>query len=74
MVNLYLNLAKTPSFNIYSGRSHLNLAKEFTIYKGGRKGFIVYIYMKSEFEYKELKGSLFSSYGAGHETSALHLK
>lgn len=41
-------LAKTPPFDVNSGRSHFDLSREFTIAKGGRKGFIVYIYLKED--------------------------
>lgn len=56
--------AQTPPFDVNSGRSHFELVREFTISKGGRKGFIVYVH--SSEGYKELKGSPFSSYGAAH--------
>ena len=59
-------LAQTPPFDISSG-SHSELVRKFTIAKGGRKGFVVYIYESSESnKLKELKGSPFSSYAAGH--------
>lgn len=58
--------AQTPPFDVNSGRSHFELVREFTISKGGRKGFIVYIYVRESEGYKELKGSPFSTYGAGH--------
>ena len=55
-------LAQTPPFDISSG-SHSELVRKFTIAKGGRKGFVVYIYESSESnKLKELKGSPFSSY------------
>lgn len=64
-------LDKTPPFDISNGCSHSELVRKFTIAKGGRKGFSVYIYEYPEFnpmsEYKELKGSPFSTYGAGHQ-------
>ena len=44
----------------------MELVKEFTVSKGGRKGFTVYVYECGSKGYKELKGSPFSSYGAGH--------
>ena len=60
--------SQTPPFDISTGRSHFELVKEFTIAKGGRKGFTVYIYEeKSPHKYKELKSSPFSTYGDGHE-------
>lgn len=68
-------LAQTPPFDISSGRSHFGLVKEFTIAKGGRKGFSVYIYeLKNptpSAKYIELKGSPFSTYGGGHEAIGL---
>ena len=45
--------------------NHLNLAKKFTISKGGRSGFTVHIY-DLEIGGKEITGSPFSTYGAGH--------
>ena len=66
-------LAQTPPFDISSGRSHFELVREFTIAKGGRKGFIVYIYERTESnKLKQLKGSPFSTYGAGHEVIGLN--
>lgn len=64
-------LATTPPFDVTTGSSHFDLVKNFTISKGGRKGFIVYIYeVESNCEAagvkRELKGSPFSTYGAGH--------
>jgi hypothetical protein len=59
-------LAPTPPFDISSDRGHLELVKEFTVSKGGHKGFTVYVYECGSKGYKELKGSPFSSYGAGH--------
>ena len=65
-------LKKTPPFNISNGRSHLELVREFTIAKGGRKGFIVHIYeCNSRSDLKEVKGSPFSTYGDGHEVLGL---
>ena len=65
-------LLQTAPFDVNSGRSHLDLVKELTISKGGRKGFTVYIYVQDSSlnirgGFKELKGSPFSTYGAGHE-------
>lgn len=37
-------LALPAPFNLNSGKSHSQLVKEFIISKGGRKGFIVYVY------------------------------
>nr|YP_008964966.1 LAGLIDADG endonuclease [Annulohypoxylon stygium]AHB33525.1 LAGLIDADG endonuclease [Annulohypoxylon stygium] len=68
-------LAQTPPFDLSSGRSHFELVREFTIAKGGRKGFSVYIYELNEqtpsAKYIELKGSPFSTYGDGHEAIGL---
>ena len=58
--------AQTPPFDVNSNRSHFELVREFTISKGGRKGFIVYIYVRESEGHKELNGSPFSTYGAGH--------
>jgi hypothetical protein len=57
--------AQPAPFDISSGMSHFKLAREFTISKGGRHGFTVHIY-DMESGGKELAGSPFSSYGAGH--------
>ncbi len=58
-------LALPAPFDVTKGLSHFELVREFTINKGGRKGFIVYIYDR-ESGGKELEGSPFSTYGAGH--------
>ncbi len=63
--------SQTPPFDISTGSSHLELAKKFTITKGGRKGFTVYIYEEISHKYKELKNSPFSTYGDGHEVLGL---
>lgn len=63
---------QTPPFDISSGRSHLELVKDYTIAKGGRKGFTVYIYeCNSTSDLKEMKGSPYSTYGDGHEILGL---
>lgn len=63
---------QTPPFDISSGRSHLELVKEYTIAKRGRKGFTVYIYeCNSTLDLKEMKGSPYSTYGDGHEILGL---
>ena len=68
-----LNLfEQTPPFDISSGRSHFELVREFTIVRGGRKGFKVHIYeCNTESNLKEVKGSPFSTYGDGHEVLGL---
>lgn len=33
-----------PPFDIYSGKSNFILAKEYSLSKGSRKGFKVYVY------------------------------
>lgn len=42
--------AQTPPFKVNSGSSHFGLVREFTIFftkkMGGRKGFIVYVYIR----------------------------
>jgi hypothetical protein len=58
-------LALPAPFDISRGLTHFKLAREFTINKGGRKGFTVYVY-DSEEGGKELTGSPFSTFGAGH--------
>ncbi len=64
-------LAQTPPFDISTG-SHSELVKKFIIAKGGRDGFIVYIYESTESnKLKELEGSPFSTYGDGHESIGL---
>ena len=40
-------LAQTPPFDVYSGNSHLNLAKEFTISKGAVK-VLLFIFMNNQ--------------------------
>lgn len=63
---------QTPPFDISSGRNHLELVREFTIAKGGRKGFIVHVYdCNSRSGIEEVKGSPFSTYGDGHEVLGL---
>jgi len=64
-------LALQPPFDITRGRSHFEMIREFTISKGGRKGFIVYVYDRESEGNKELIGSPFSTYGAGHEALGL---
>jgi hypothetical protein len=61
-------LARPAPFDVASGLSHFELARKFTISKGGRNGFTVHIYdrVKSSERGKELTGSPFSTYGAGH--------
>lgn len=68
-----LNLFKqTPPFDIYSNRSHFELVRGLTIAKGGSKGFTVHIYeCNSISDFKEVKGSPFSTYGDGHEVLGL---
>lgn len=61
----------SPPFDITSGLTHFNLARQFTIDKGGRNGFTVYIYDLKSKGNKQVKGSPFSTYGAGHEALGL---
>jgi len=49
-------LAQPAPFDVASGLSHLELAKQFTVSKGGRNGFTVHIY-DLELGGKELPGS-----------------
>ena len=58
-------------FDLTSGLSHFDLVRQFTISKGGRKGFTVYVYDCESGKNKELTGSPFSTYGAGHVTIGL---
>ena len=50
-----------PPFDINSGKSNFILAKEFSLAKGSRKGFKVYIYKNGV----EIKGSPFHSFRSG---------
>lgn len=50
-----------PIFDIHSGKSHFTLAKEFSLQKGSRKGYKVYVYKNG----KEIPGSPFYSYREG---------
>jgi hypothetical protein len=47
-----------PPFDIHSGKSHFILAKEYSLSKGSRKGFKVYIYKNGV----DIKGSPFYSF------------
>jgi len=49
-------LAQPAPFDVASGLSHLELAKQFTVSKGGRNGFTVHIY-DLELGGKQLPGS-----------------
>jgi hypothetical protein len=59
-------LARPAPFDVASGLSHFELARKFTISKAGRNGFTVHIYDRESERGKELTGSPFSTYGAGH--------
>lgn len=61
--------SRPAPFDVNKGKSHFELVREFIISKGGRKGFIVHIYDLSK--EKELPGSPFSTYGAGHKVIGL---
>ena len=50
-----------PPFDIHSGKSHFILCKEYSLFKGSRKGFKVYIYKNGV----EVKGSPFDSFRSG---------
>ena len=50
-----------PPFYIHSGKSHFILSKEYSLFKGSRKGFKVYIYKNGV----EVKGSPFDSFRSG---------
>nr|YP_009568364.1 LAGLIDADG endonuclease [Orbilia oligospora]QBL02037.1 LAGLIDADG endonuclease [Orbilia oligospora] len=62
---------QTPPFDNSRNLSHFEQIREFTIAKGGRKGFTVYIYECEFNKMKEIKGSPFSKYGDGHESLGL---
>ena len=64
-------LALAPPLDVTSNLTHFDLVRQLTINKGGRNGFIVYIYDRESEGNKELIGSPFSTYGAGHETLGL---
>lgn len=64
-------LAQPAPFDISRGLTHFEYVREFTIKKGGRKGFTVYIYNLGTKGGKELAGSPFSTYGSGHVTIGL---
>lgn len=57
-----------PPFDIHSGKSHINLAKEYSLTKGSRKGFKVYIYKNGV----EIKGSPFDSFRSGAKALSLN--
>ena len=57
-----------PPFDIHSGKSHFNLAKEYSLTKGSRKGFKVYIYKNGV----EIKGSPFDSFRLGAKALSLN--
>ena len=64
-------LDQTPPFDISTNRSHFDLVREFTISKGGRSGFTVYIYEYKSNKLHLVNGSPFSTYGDGHEKIGL---
>lgn len=51
-----------PLFDISSGDNHYKLARKYSLLKGGRKGFSVFVYLKGV----QIKGSPFLTYGAAH--------
>jgi hypothetical protein len=63
-------LSLPAPFDISSGCSHLELAKKFARERGSRKGFTVYIF-DADLGGKQIIGSPFSTYGAGHEALGL---
>ena len=50
-----------PPFDIYSQKSHFFISKEYSLFKGSRKGFKLYIYKNGV----EIKGSPFDSFRSG---------
>jgi len=59
--------SNTP-FDIFSGKSHFLLAKEFALFKGSNKGFKLYIYKNGI----QIKGSPFNSYRLGGKAIGLN--
>jgi hypothetical protein len=57
-----------PPFDIFSGKTHFILAKEYALIKGSIQGFKLYIY-KNEIE---IKGSPFNSYRLGGKAIGLN--
>ena len=56
-----------PPFNIFSKKSHFILAKEYSLSKGSRKGYKLYILKNG----KEILGSPFNSYSQGGKAIGL---
>ena len=56
-----------PPFDLNSGDSHFTLSRKYTIKKGGRLGFSVYVYKEG----LQIEGSPFSSYGEAHRAIGL---
>jgi hypothetical protein len=52
-------LSGTPPIDISTGKSHFTLSREYTILKGGRKGFPVHVYKEGV----EIELSPFRTYG-----------
>jgi LAGLIDADG endonuclease len=61
-------LAIDPPYNIHSGLSHFNLARIYSISKGSRKGFTVYIYKDGV----EIPNSPFKSFNQGGKAIGLN--
>lgn len=57
-----------PPFDIHSGKSHFILAKDYSLAKGSRKGFKVYIYKEGV----EIQGSPFNSFRLGGKAIGLN--
>lgn len=73
--DIFKLLSQAPPFDLTKDSSHFNLVRSFTISKGGRNGFIVYIYETESNKVgveKEVKGSPFSTYAAGHVAIGLN--
>lgn len=60
-------LSLEPPFDINSGESHFTLSRKYTIKKGGRLGFPVYVYKEGV----KFEGSPFPTYGAAHQAIGL---
>jgi LAGLIDADG endonuclease/Cytochrome b/b6/petB len=57
-----------PPFDIFSGKSHFILAKEFALFKRSNKGFKLYIYKNG----MKIEGSPFNSYRLGGRAIGLN--
>ena len=61
-------LSKKPPFDIFTGKSHFILSKEYSLKKGSRKGFKLYIYKNGI----EIENSPFDSFRSGGRAIGLN--